>query len=613
MIVQANGTGYQVTGVGTTRTSDGSGAQSFDFSLVSGSDQFDLGSALAWKDGSNGTNNMGVPEFTNAGPGLVGWFGDGITNFAPGDSLDVAGNFARTYSYRGTLTPGDGELVGNVLSTRGFANDTASGSIFILNDPFTESGTFTRWGVFDDDTAGRQITPLLLQPSGGDWEVVGIGATQTSSGTGAQYFDFSPVSGTDQAGSEIYFGWKDGSNGSNSEGLVDFDVPTGGPEVIWLGAGQTSFAEGDVLSEAGRFDRTYSISAFSSFVPPPETLTVGNDLTGRTLQDTASGSIFVLTQESAAGTLSEIGFYDDDFAGRELTPLILRANGTSYEITGVGATRTSDGSGPQTFDFELVDGSDEFGLGSALAWKDGSNGTDNQGVPEFTNAGPGTVAWFGAGNTNFALGDSLDVTGSFTRTYSYQGTLQPGDGELVGNVVANREFANDTAVGSIFVLDDPFSELGTLSQWVAYDDDTAGREITPLLLQRNGDNWEVIGIGATQISDGTGAQYFEFSLVSGTDQVGDGVYFGWKDGSNGGNSQGLVDWQTLTGGPGVVWFGPNNTTFAPGDLLSEAGRFERTYSISAFATSPTVIPEPVSLATFGLCISSVSLIRRRAK
>ena len=44
--------------------------------------------------------------------------------------------------------------------------------------------------------------------------------------------------------------------------------------------------------------------------------------------------------------------------GRRITPLVLKnTSPTDFEIVGIGATRVSDGSGTQTFEFNLQSGS----------------------------------------------------------------------------------------------------------------------------------------------------------------------------------------------------------------------------------------------------------------
>ena len=54
--------------------------------------------------------------------------------------------------------------------------------------------------------------------------------------------------------------------------------------------------------------------------------------------------------------------------------------------------------------------------------------------------------------------------------------------------------------------------------------------------QLSNGRFEITGIGQTRSVSGAQAQRsFEFSLVSGSDAVGAGYFFGWKDGSVGPN------------------------------------------------------------------------------
>lgn len=337
---------------------------------------------------------------------------------------------------------------------------------------------------------------------------------------------------------------------------------------------------------------------------PAAAVTIGNDLVDRSLHDGASGSIFFAWEDAVSGSVGTWGFFDNDFAGREITPVIMKAVGNQYVITGIGTTRTSDGSGAQTHSFDVVSGDGNLGIGEVFGWKDGGNGTNNPGVPEYDNGGGETVTWHGGGQTSFATGDALNIAGNFGRTYSIMAEVEPGDG-LVGNLLVNRG-SNDGASGSIFVLDDPFADPGKLAEWSFYDNDTPGREITPLLLKQDGANWEIIGIGETQTSDGSGAQHFDFNLLAGSDHTGSGIYFGWKDGGNGSNNQGVADFDNNTGDPNIIWLGAGRTSFGVGDSYGVSGQFGRTYSIQAFA-----LPEPTT-AAFGL-LGGVALGMRRRR
>ena len=339
--------------------------------------------------------------------------------------------------------------------------------------------------------------------------------------------------------------------------------------------------------------------------------TVGHPLIDRPSQDGAVGAIFLVDGAISPGTLTDWGFFDNQAAGRQITPLLLQPNGTGYDIIGIGTTQTSDGTGVQTSAFGISSGSAQVGLGTIFAWKDGSNGANNAGVPEFTGAAPGFVTYFGAGNTSFNVGDTLNPSQNFVRTYSIEGTSSNLTGETVGNSLLNRA-SNDGANGSIFILNDPFTSPATLTDWAFYDDDTPGRQLTPLLLTPSGSDWEIVGIGDTRTSDGSGAQSFAFALLEGTDMVDADIYFGFKDGSDGSNNLGVADYQDLPGVDGVIWLGSGQTSFDVGDTFAAAGAFDRSYSIQALSTA--AVPEPASIALWaGIGVAAILYWTRRRR
>jgi Ca2+-binding RTX toxin-like protein len=98
LIVEKVGTNYVIRGVGTTRTSNASGVQTFAFGLVSGSSAVGANYVLGWKDGSSFTTNDGVIDYSDGSP-------DGVHYFDPGPALNVGANMgggngalAREYS-----------------------------------------------------------------------------------------------------------------------------------------------------------------------------------------------------------------------------------------------------------------------------------------------------------------------------------------------------------------------------------------------------------------------------------------------------------------------------------------------------------------------------------
>ncbi len=68
---------------------------------------------------------------------------------------------------------------------------------------------------------------MILDPTTpGGWTVIGIGATQTVSGSGVYTFSFSLVSGSNMVGPKMTFGWYDGSATATNQGTISFDRTT---------------------------------------------------------------------------------------------------------------------------------------------------------------------------------------------------------------------------------------------------------------------------------------------------------------------------------------------------------------------------------------------------
>ena len=163
-------------------------------------------------------------------------------------------------------------LPANALTNRA-TNDGAAGSIFVEKTGLTSVAgcRLSKWSFFDDDGAGRMITPLLLEQTGATWTIRGIGATITSTGAGVQAnLNFGLVSGTDIVGNANFrFGWKDGGNGSDNQGVADF-TDSGSPGVDWLGAGRTTFAAGNALPVTLSLARIYSLQGHFVAPGPPQ-------------------------------------------------------------------------------------------------------------------------------------------------------------------------------------------------------------------------------------------------------------------------------------------------------------------------------------------------------
>jgi hypothetical protein len=522
------------------------------------------------------------------------------------------------------------EIVGNAIVARG-ATDGAIGSIFMHDQSFSTTGTLQNWSFFHQD-AGLKITPVIYTLSGGQYTITGIGATRPVTGAGSQTFDFDLVSGSAAVGPNSFFGWKDGGNGTNNGGVPEYD--DGGPAVDWLGPNNTSFSVGQTLGvAAGGLPRTYSMSANTVDGASTAVETIGNPIVNRSYPDGAVGSLFVMRGSpfTAAGTVDTWSFFNNDFVAppaKQITPMIVENVGGSFVITGIGATRTSTGTGAQDYSFDLVAGSGEVGPGKFLAWKDGSNGGDNTGVAPFDENLGQTVRWFGGGHTTFNSGENLGAGQAFPRTYSIRATSDAIPPPVLpfpvvaGQAVIDRAFT-DSFHGSA-VLQSPIPDgsgdsdmLGKVTGWKFFNNNpaAAGGLITPLVVENVAGQFVVRGIGATQNVTDAGEQVHDFDLAAGTDVI---------DWSTGRFHIAVRYGSTTTTNPGVVDFdsGSNLWTFigaadgaAPivldsaiaGPVIANLGR---DYSVQ-FTFAP--VPEPSSVALVLCGLGGFFAIGRRTR
>lgn len=182
--------------------------------------------------------------------------------------------------------------------------------------------------------------------------------------------------------------------------------------------------------------------------------------------------------------------------------------------------------------------------------------------------------------TSLALvGRDTDVRGpiGFDRT---DATTISEAGETIGSEVIRRA-SSDFSLGSMVVLkSQPFRTTGEVSSWSFYSETT--RTITPIVFQAVGDEYQIVGIGRTRTSDGTGAQTFEFDLQTGSANVASsGFFFGFKDGDNQTNVAGVVRWASSADDEVFRYNGPLSGKMVVGQTLTGGATFGRTYSVQA--------------------------------
>jgi len=179
------------------------------------------------------------------------------------------------------------------------------------------------------------------------------------------------------------------------------------------------------------------IAAARPLLPtPPQPGIVGNveGLKSRATADSASGLIWIVAEMDGYEQEFVYGGYrmeswsfcnnnGDAQKGRLITPLLFRKQDDKYELTGVGTTRTNDGTGMQSFDFEPVQGTDTVDEGYFFGWHTGDlEGNRNPGVAEFQDAPDALMIILTADGQMTGqkpkIGDTYRIQSQFRRRYS---------------------------------------------------------------------------------------------------------------------------------------------------------------------------------------------------
>ncbi len=97
---------YSITGLGTTRTNDASGVQTFAFGLVSGSATIEKGYTFGWVDGTTSVGNASVAEWDGSGPVILFSYSNDNPDLYLNKTMGAAmPSFTQTLSVQVTASP----------------------------------------------------------------------------------------------------------------------------------------------------------------------------------------------------------------------------------------------------------------------------------------------------------------------------------------------------------------------------------------------------------------------------------------------------------------------------------------------------------------------------
>ena len=631
---------YMVRGIGTTRIVTEAGLQSWDFAAASGTDTFNwtLGRFhMGIRYGSPTVSNPGAVEFINAGNG---WDFFGSATGAPNVVLNtqITGassfdNLGRDYSVQYTIVPaaGTGGTPVTAIDDKGLNNGQYTTAGVLGNRPgalvgdASKAADFTggeltvphsaslnfggaamsveawvqvdsigapRWIVSKDssdasvtpgldyqlgiDTAGRfvfrsqstaqSVFATAPATTGATWHHV-VGVQDSAAGNIRLYVNgvlqgTAPLTTTGVAATtDLKIGDRGGLGGNqNFDGRID--------EVAIY---NRALATGDVALhyQAGSAALTGGLDRVNPIAwPLPQSMAAGSVLV-RTDNpaDSYFGSDIAWPSDGPGWALllddsrEVVDFVAWGYSQSQLDGLALAVGGESIPIdakwSGPGATAA--GGGAQSLQRH---GNRDHDTASDFARLAPTPGAVN----------PGVITPF--------LGELVPISGGIGYARDDGGL---GNGEMVGPPVVDRA-VTDGASGSIFLLDNyPFTQNGRVNTWSMFS--TNGLRITPLILREQGGEYEITGIGQSRISAATGLQTFDFNLQSGSDLVGSGYYFGFKDGDNAIDNTGVIDWDDGTADT-IRWFGGGRAgSVVLGASFADGQTFPRTYSLRASTIS----------------------------
>jgi hypothetical protein len=358
--------------------------------------------------------------------------------------------------------------------------------------------------------------------------------------------------------------------------------------------------------------RATAEDAFAGLAESPDWIELLNisdtrlDIGGMHLSDDAS---FSTKWRFPAGTSIEAGGFLVVFAsGRNVTDPALDERGllhTNFRLSGDAeylALTNRDGAVihefAPTYPAQRVDVS--YGIPMTTRALIGPNAPVEYLVPTNDSLEP---QWRSPGFTDPRL-----VSGNTHSPVGFdRGNGPPETGETIGFEPIKRA-SGDFSRGSIVVLESmPFTVSGRVSEWSFYSETT--RSITPLILRSAGGEFEIVGVGMTRASDGSGAQTFAFELQSGSAAVEPSQYFfGYKDGDNQRDEAGLISWTGSNVDSVRRYNGPLSGKMIVGQQLTGGSRFGRTYSVRA--TTRAALAGPINTLVESAMANATSLYAR---
>ncbi len=273
VILKQSGANWIVTGTGVPVTTPANlaGVQTYSFTLASGSPVVGPGYTFAHHDLTTG----GTIEYDSTpGTGTQRFQFVGTAAQIVGTTLSGLSNRDRTYSVQFNSSNKLMVTVGNPLVLG--IKDGAVGGVFVDLDPLTTSARVLEWAFFDNQNAtpDRQITPLLLEKVGTDFFIRGIGTTRTTTELGEQHYLFDLVSGSDLAGPNVYFAWRDGTPTLGGGSVINYNDAPGSTGIRYFGSPATVGLGGN-LGGGTFYARDYSFQVTLLIPEPGSVLLLG--------------------------------------------------------------------------------------------------------------------------------------------------------------------------------------------------------------------------------------------------------------------------------------------------------------------------------------------------